>query len=227
MNKNWLSSYPNGVPHDINPDVYPSLVEVFEESVKKFANRPAFFNIKRSISYAELNTYTEHFANYLLHELGLKKGDVVAIMMPNSLQYPVALFGVLRAGLTVANVNPLYTPRELAHQVNDSGAKAIVIVENFAHVLEEVMDVIQLKHIVTTQLADLQHQPWRTVVNVTLKHVKKMVPKFDLPNAVKFNDALKRGGKHAFERQTVGSDDLAFLQSVSYTHLTLPTIYSV
>lgn len=212
MNKNWLASYPEGVPEDINPEAYLSLVEVFEESVEKFRDKPAFYNIKRSITYGELDQYTQQFANYLLHDLGLKKGDVVAIMMPNCLQYPVALFGVLRAGLTVANVNPLYTPRELAHQVNDAGAKAIVIIENFAHVLEEVMDVTHVSNIITTQLADLQKQPWRSVVNATLKYAKKMVPEFSLPNAVSFRETLKRGSKHRFEKQVVLSDDLAFLQ---------------
>lgn len=212
MEKIWLQSYPEGVAHEINPDSYPSLVEVFEESVEKFRDRPAFFNIKRSITYAELDQYTQQFANYLRDEIGLQKGDVVAIMMPNSLQYPIALFGTLRAGLTVANVNPLYTPRELAHQLNDAGAKTIVIVENFAHVLEEVLDVVDVEHIITTQLADLQKQPWRSIVNFTLKHIKKMVPPFSLPGAVKFNTALAMGSKHPFSKQKVTGDDLAFLQ---------------
>ena len=212
MNKNWLSSYPEGVPKEINPEAYLSLVEVFEESVDRFRDRPAFYNIKRSISYGELDRYTQQFANYLLHDLGLKKGDVIAIMMPNCLQYPVALFGSLRAGLVVANVNPLYTPRELAHQVNDAGAKTIVIIENFAHVLEEVMDVTQLDNIITTELADLQKQPWRSVVNATLKYVKKMVPEFSLPSAVTFRSALKAGSRHKFEKQDILGDDLAFLQ---------------
>lgn len=212
MNKNWLSSYPEGIPTDINPEAYVSLAEVFEESVKKFRDKPAFYNIKRSITYGELDKYTQQFANYLLHDLSLKKGDIVAIMMPNCLQYPVALFGTLRAGLIVANVNPLYTPRELAHQVNDAGAKTIVIIENFAHVLEEVMDVTQLDNIITTQLADLQKQPWRSVVNATLKYAKKMVPEFSLPNSVSFRSALQAGSKHHFEKQDIRSDDLAFLQ---------------
>ena len=212
MNRKWLASYPEGIPADINPEAYLSLVEVFEESVEKFRDKPAFFNIKRSITYGELDQLTQQFANYLLNDLGLKKGDVVAIMMPNCLQYPVALFGTLRAGLVVANVNPLYTPRELAHQVNDAGAKTIVIIENFAHVLEEVMDVTKIDNIITTQLADLQKQPWRSAVNATLKYVKKMVPDFSLPHAVRFRAALKMGSKHRFEKQPVLSDDLAFLQ---------------
>jgi len=212
VNRKWLASYPEGIPADINPEAYLSLVEVFEESVEKFRDKPAFFNIKRSITYGELDQLTQQFANYLLNDLGLKKGDVVAIMMPNCLQYPVALFGTLRAGLVVANVNPLYTPRELAHQVNDAGAKTIVIIENFAHVLEEVMDVTKVDNIITTQLADLQKQPWRSVVNATLKYVKKMVPDFSLPHAVRFRTALKMGSKHHFEKQPVLSDDLAFLQ---------------
>lgn len=212
MNKPWLASYPDGVSADINPEAYPSLVEVFEESVEKFSSKPAFYNIKRAMTYSELDSYSKQFANYLTHELKLNKGDVVAIMMPNSLQYPIALFGALRAGLTVANVNPLYTPRELAHQINDAGATTIVIVENFAHVLEEVLDVVKLDNIITTQLADLQHQPWRTIVNATLKYVKKMVPEFKLPGAVPFREALKRGKKHQYVKPTVSGDDLAFLQ---------------
>lgn len=212
MNKSWLSSYPEGVPHEINPDIYPSLIEVFEEAVEAHADKPAFFNIKRSITYRELDALSAQFANYLRVDLGLKKGDVVAIMMPNCLQYPIALFGTLRAGLTVANVNPLYTPRELAHQINDAGAKTIVIIENFAHVLEEVIDGVSLDNIITTQLADLQKQPWRIIVNGAVKHIKKMVPAFNLPNAVKFRDALAKGKKHRFERQAMTGEDIAFLQ---------------
>ncbi|MGM0564250.1 MAG: AMP-binding protein [Pseudomonadota bacterium] len=212
MEKIWLEHYPEGVEAEINPDQYPSLVEVFEEAVEKFADRPAFYNIKRHITYRELDKLSMQFANYLREDLGLKKGDVVAIMMPNCLQYPVALFGIMRAGLTVANVNPLYTPRELAHQLNDAGAKSIVIVENFASVLEQVMDQVDVDNIVTTQLADLQKQPWRSLVNFILKRVKKMVPPFSLPGAVKFNDALKLGKKHEFKRIPLTGDDLAFLQ---------------
>lgn len=212
MEKIWLSSYPENVPHDIDPDIYPSLNEVFEESFQKYGDEPAFFNIKRSISYNEVDEYSKQFANYLRCDLGLKKGDAVAIMMPNCLQYPVALIGVLRAGLTVANVNPLYTARELKHQLNDSGATTIVVVENFAHTLESIVADTPVKNIVTTQLADMQKMPWRFIVNGLLKHVKKMVPKFSLPTAVKFNDALKSGAKHQFVKQAVESEDIAFLQ---------------
>lgn len=212
MEKIWLSSYPENVPHDINPDSYASLNEVFEESFELYGDKDAFFNIKRALTYNEVDEYSKQFANYLRCDLGLKKGDSVAIMMPNCLQYPVALIGVLRAGLTVANVNPLYTARELKHQLNDAGSTTIVVVENFASTVESVVADTPVKNIITTQLADMQKMPWRFIVNGLLKHVKKMVPKFSLPTAVKFNDALKSGAKHQFVKQPVESEDIAFLQ---------------
>lgn len=212
MERIWLSSYPKDVPHDINPNSYASLNEVFEEAFQEHGDQPAFFNIKRNLSYNEVDEYSKQFANYLRCNLGLKKGDSVAIMMPNCLQYPVALIGVLRAGLTVANVNPLYTARELKHQLNDAGSTTIVVVENFAHTLETVVAETPVKNIITTQLADMQKMPWRFIVNGLLKHVKKMVPKFNLPTAIKFNEALKSGAKHQFVKQTVEAEDIAFLQ---------------
>lgn len=212
MEKIWLSSYPDSVAHEINTDSYTSLLDVFDEACTDFKDKPAFFNIKRSISYQELDDYSKSFANYLTYDLGLKKGDVVAIMMPNCIQYPIALLGILRAGLTVANVNPLYTPRELAHQLNDSGAQTIIIIENFASTLEEVLDQVNVKNIVTTQLADMQKFPWRPLVNFILKRVKKMVPAFSLPSSVKFKDTLKMGAKHTYKRPEVSKEDIAFLQ---------------
>lgn len=212
MEKIWLDSYPESVPHEISLDEYDSLLDVFDEACEKFADNKSFFNIKRAITYRELDDYSKALANYLRVDLKLKKGDVVAIMMPNSLQYAVALLGILRAGLTVANVNPLYTARELAHQLNDSGAKTIIIIENFAHTLEKVIDKVDLDNIVTTELADMQKQPWRFLVNFILKRVKKMVPPFTLPNTIKFNDVLEQGKKHQYQRQTATHDDIAFLQ---------------
>lgn len=212
MEKIWLPSYPDSVPHDIDPDSYPSLNEVFEEAFQKYGDQPAFFNIKRSLNYNDVDECSKQFANYLRCDLGLKKGDSVAVMMPNCLQYPVALIGILRAGLTVANVNPLYTARELKHQLNDAGSTTIVVIENFAHTLETVVADTPIKNIITTQLADMQKMPWRFIVNGLLKYVKKMVPQFNLPTAVSFNNALKLGAKHQFVKQTVDKEDIAFLQ---------------
>lgn len=155
MDKPWLSRYPSDVPEHINPDQYPSLVEMFEQSVHKFADQPAFVNMGSVMTFRKLEERSRAFAAYLQNELKLQKGDRVAIMMPNLLQYPIALFGVLRAGLIAVNVNPLYTPRELEHQLNDADAKAIVIVSNFANTLEQVVDKTPIKHVVLTSLGQM------------------------------------------------------------------------
>ena len=152
MDKPWLSRYPSDVPETINPDQYPSLIEMFEQSVQKYADQPAFENMGSIMTFRKLEERSRAFAAYLQNDLKLKKGDRVALMMPNLLQYPIALFGVLRAGMIAVNVNPLYTPRELEHQLNDSGAKAIVIVSNFASTLEKVVDKTPVKHVVLTSL---------------------------------------------------------------------------
>jgi long-chain acyl-CoA synthetase len=168
----WLNSYPEGVPAQIDPDHYSSLIDIFSQSIAKFADKVAFVNMGKSITYRELDRQSQAFAAYLQHELGLKKGDAVAIMMPNLLQYPVALMGVLRAGCSVVNVNPLYTPRELQHQLTDSKAKAIVIVENFAHTLMAVEKNLTVEHVILTKMGDMLGTVKGSIVNLVVKHVK-------------------------------------------------------
>lgn len=212
MDKPWLSSYPQGIPAEIDVDEYESVAQVFERAAERFADRPAFRNFGTTLTYAEMEEKSRAFAAFLQHEVGLEKGDRVAIMMPNLLQNPVAIFGVLRAGLTVVNTNPLYTPRELAHQLEDSGALAIVIVENFAHVLAAVLPETRVKTVITTRMGDLLDFPKSLLLNLVVKHVKKMVPPFHIPSAIGFKQALARGARHELRRVDVGHDDLAFLQ---------------
>ena len=208
----WLQSYPQGVPADIDPDEYRSIPAVFAASVKKYAGRPAYRNFGKVMTYAEVDAASAQFAAYLLGELGLKKGDRVAIMMPNCLQYPIAIFGVLRAGLTVVNVNPLYTARELRHQLVDAGAAAIVVVDNFGHTVQEVLAETPLRQVITTGLGDLVGFPKGAIVNFVLKYVKKMVPDYDIPGAVRFRDALDAGRRHALPLVDIDPGDIAFLQ---------------
>ncbi len=212
MEKIWLKRYPPGVPAEINPDEYNSLVEIFEQSCKKFSDRGAFANMGYAMSFAELEARTRAFAAYLQKELGLQKGDRVAIMLPNLLQYPVTLFGILRAGLTAVNVNPLYTPRELQHQMNDAGAQTIVIVANFAHVLAEVIAKTNIKNVIVTEVGDLLSFPKSLIVNFVIKYLKRMVPAYALPGAVSFKTALSKGQKLTLEPVPVTGEDLAFLQ---------------
>ncbi|KMT65346.1 long-chain-fatty-acid--CoA ligase FadD [Catenovulum maritimum] len=212
MEKPWLKSYESGVPEFIEPEQYPSLIEVIQESCQKFANKTAFINMDKGITYEELDKQSTAFAAYLQNSLKLNKGDAVALMMPNLLQYPVALFGVLKAGCVVANVNPLYTPRELKHQLNDSKAKAIVIVANFAHTLETVLPETNLEHIILTELGDRLGFVKKCLVNTVVKHVKKMVKPFNLPNAIKFNQVISQGAKLNYKKPELMPDDLAFLQ---------------
>ncbi|MCG9786075.1 long-chain-fatty-acid--CoA ligase FadD [Vibrio mediterranei] len=212
MDKPWLSRYPSDVPEQINPDQYPSLVEMFEQSVHKFADQPAFVNMGSVMTFRKLEERSRAFAAYLQNELKLKKGDRVAIMMPNLLQYPVALFGVLRAGLIAVNVNPLYTPRELEHQLNDADAKAIIIVSNFASTLEQVVENTPIKHVVLTSLGQMLPRAKGTVVDFVVKYVKGMVPKYDLPGAISFRKALHKGRRLQYVKPFMTGDDIAFLQ---------------
>lgn len=212
MDKVWLKRYPTGVPAEIDADHYSSLLDIFEQSIQTYSARVAYINMGKSITYAELDTLSKAFAAYLQQGLGLKKGDAVAIMMPNLLQYPVALLGTLRAGCTVVNVNPLYTPRELQHQLVDSQAKAIVIVENFAHTLTEVLPQVGLSHVILTKMGDMLGFLKGNIVNFVVKNVKKMIPAYSLPNAIKFNDVLAQGGQLSYQKPVVVGSDLAFLQ---------------
>ncbi|WP_282176672.1 long-chain-fatty-acid--CoA ligase FadD [Vibrio nereis] len=212
MDKPWLSRYPSDVPEHINPDQYPSLVEMFEQSVQKYADQPAFMNMGSVMTFRKLEERSRAFAAYLQNELKLQKGDRVALMMPNLLQYPVALFGVLRAGLIAVNVNPLYTPRELEHQLNDAGAKAIVIVSNFANTLEQIVDNTPVKHVVLTSLGQMLPRAKGTIVDFVVKYVKGMVPKYDLPGAISMRKALRQGRRLQYVKPFMSGEDIAFLQ---------------
>ena len=212
VDKIWLDSYAEGVPAQIDAERYASLVELLQDSVERFGERPAFANMGKTLSFDELDVLTRDFAAFLQSRLGLSKGDRLAIMMPNLLQYPVALFGALRAGLAVVNVNPLYTPRELRHQLADSGTSAIVILENFAHVLEECLAETPVETVITTRLGDLLPFPKSVIVNLAVKYVKQMVPAFQIANTVRFTDAISQGKAAALETVNLCHDDLAFLQ---------------
>ncbi|PUZ82736.1 long-chain-fatty-acid--CoA ligase FadD, partial [Vibrio vulnificus] len=200
------------VPETINPDQYESLVEMFEQSVQKYADQPAFMNMGSVMTFRKLEERSRAFAAYLQNELKLKKGDRVALMMPNLLQYPVALFGVLRAGCIAVNVNPLYTPRELEHQLNDSGATAIVIVSNFANTLEQIVENTPVKHVVLTSLGQMLPRAKGTIVDFVVKYVKGMVPKYDLPGAISMRKALHKGRRLQYVKPFMTGDDIAFLQ---------------
>ena len=212
MDKPWLSRYPEDVPEHIDPEQYPSLVEMFEQSVQKYADQPAYTNMGTVMTFRKLEERSRAFAAYLQNELRLKKGDRVALMMPNLLQYPVALFGVLRAGLIAVNVNPLYTPRELEHQLNDSGAKAIVIVSNFANTLEQVVGNTAVKHVVLTSLGQMLPRAKGTLVDFVVKYVKGMVPKYNLPGAISMRKALISGRRLQYVKPFMTGEDIAFLQ---------------
>jgi len=208
----WLKRYPAGVPAQIDPDHYSSLLDIFEQSIAKFADKIAFVNMGKSITYRQLDQQSQAFAAYLQHELGLKKGDAVAIMMPNLLQYPVALMGVLRAGCSVVNVNPLYTPRELQHQLTDSKARAIIIVENFAHTLMAVEKNIQVEHVILTKMGDMLGAVKGTLVNLVVKHLKKLIPAYQLRRFVTYKDVLQRGAGLSWQKPQMTGNDIAFLQ---------------
>jgi long-chain acyl-CoA synthetase len=210
MERIWLKSYPPGVPADIDPGEYRSLVELFENSVAQFRDRPAYHSMGKTISFGELDALTRDFGAWLQGK-GLAKGARVAIMMPNCLQYPIAMFGTLRAGCVVVNVNPLYTPRELEHQLKDSGAEVIVILENFGHVLQQVLAKTPLKHVVVTSLGEMLGAKG-VIVNLVVRKVKKMVPPFSLPATISFKQALKAGKKGKLQTPPLSHQDIAFLQ---------------
>ena len=212
MEKFWLKSYPPGVPAEIDPDRFWSLVQMFDEAVAKFAQRPAYTNMGRTISYRELDSMSRAFGAWLQKEARLKRGDRIALMMPNILQYPIALFGALRAGLTVVNTNPLYTPRELEHQLKDSGAKAIVVFENAAHVLEQCLAATDVEEVIITGIGDLLGFPKGPLVNFVLRNVKKVVKRYTLPAAHSFDAVLEQGKWVNLEAVKLGLEDIAFLQ---------------
>lgn len=211
MDKIWLDHYQQGVPHEINPNEHASLVELFEVTCHEHAKKTAFVNLGSELTYEELEYKSRLFAIWL-QSLGLKKGARVALMMPNILQYPVALFGVLRAGLVVVNTNPLYTTDETIHQMNDSGAEVIVVLANFAKTVEQALPHTAIKHVVVTQLGDLFPLAKRIIVNAVVKYIKKMVPPFHIEKAISFNDTLKAAQDKALKPVSLTHEDLAFLQ---------------
>ncbi len=212
MTKIWHKGYDAGVPYEINPNEYSSINDVLEVGFTKFKDLPAFHNMGTTLTYSEIEFLSRKFASYLQNDLQLQKGDRVAIMMPNILQYPIALFGVLRAGLIAVNVNPLYTPRELEHQLKDAGCKAIVIYANSAAVLEKILANTPVKTVILTEIGDMLKFPKNYIVNFVIKNVKKMIPAFNIPNAVDFKECLAKGAADKFKKADVKLDDTAFLQ---------------
>ncbi len=208
----WLENYPEGIPHEIDPNRYGSLMELIEEAFQKYGDQPAFENMGGVVTFRQLDELTQAFAAYLQNHTSLKKGDRVAIQMPNLLQYPIAMFGIIRAGMIVVNANPLYTEREMEHQFNDSGAKAIVIVANFASKLQHILPNTGIEHVIVTQLGDMLSFPKDFIVNLVVKHVKKMVPAYSLPKAIPFKRALTLGKAANYTRPSISGDDIAYLQ---------------
>lgn len=207
----WLSSYTANTPHEIDINEFPSIISVLDGAIKDYADRPAFSNFGKQLTYGDIDRLSAQFANYLIHELKLKKGDRVALMMPNVLQYPIAIFGVLRAGLTVVNTNPLYTARELKHQLVDSGASVLLVMENFAATAQEIIADTKVKQVITTSIGEMLGVKG-LLVNLVLRHVKHAVPAYDLPGSVSFKSTLELGKKHVLPQVDLRHEDIAFLQ---------------
>ena len=212
MEKIWLANYPRGVPEHVEVTAYPSLCDVLERSVATYGARAAYTNMGASIDYLSLERLSRDFAAFLQSELRLQPGTRVALMMPNILQYPLALFGILRAGCTAVNCNPLYTPRELKYQLQDSGAEAIVVLENFASALQQAVASTKVRHVIVTSLGEMLGFPSGLIVNSVVRYVRRMVPAWDIPGAIAFAHALRLGRRAPFERVRLGPQDLAFLQ---------------
>jgi long-chain acyl-CoA synthetase len=208
----WVKNYPKGIPAEINPDSFTSLVDLMESSFKKFNNKNAYENMGKTLTYDELDKYSAQFADFIQNHTNLKKGDRIAIQMPNLLQWVVAMFGSIRAGLIVVNTNPLYTSREMAHQFKDSGAKAVVILANFAHNLEKIIHETSIETVVITEIGDMLGGVKKTLVNFVVKNVKKMVPPYKISGAIKFNSAMKLGKAGNFKKPELDSEDIAYLQ---------------
>ncbi len=208
----WLKNYPKGVPNEIDPHAYESLVELLEECFTKYSALTAFECMGKGITFSELEEQSQHFAAFLQQELKLQKGDRIAIQVPNLLQYPIVAFGALRAGLILVNTNPLYTSREMLHQFKDSGAKAIVILANFAHNLEKIIESTNIEHVIVTEIGDRLGGLKKPIVNFVVKRIKKMVPSYHLPQAIDFNYALSKGSKYIFQKPIVKGGDIACLQ---------------
>lgn len=212
MEKIWLNSYPKGVPFEINPASYQSITEMMDECFKKYSTKPALYNLGVTLTYQQLDEYSRAFAAYLQHELKLEKGSRIAIMMPNILQYPICLFGALRAGLIVVNVNPLYTVPELTHQINDSGAKTIVVLDNFIEVVQNALPNMHLKNVIVTQINDLFPFVKACITRIYLKYVKKKIPTLKIQQAIHFKKALSLGNKYSLQPIHLTRDDIAFFQ---------------
>ena len=208
----WKDKYPAGVSPEIDPDQYPNVLAVLKDSCQRFANKPAFTNLGKTLTYGDLYTLSGHFAAYLQKHSGLQPGDRIAIQMPNVLQYPIAVFGAMRAGYVVVNTNPLYTPREMEHQFNDSGAKALICLANMAHMAEEVVPKTGVKHVIVTELGDMLPPLKRLLINAAVKYLKKMVPSYNIPGMVRFNDAMAKGRSLSLAEANPASGDIAVLQ---------------
>ncbi len=212
MTHAWYSSYPQGIPHEIDLNGYHSLVDVFEQACSTYPNNPCFSNYGKTLSYQEMHSLTQSLAAFFQNQLGLKPGEKIAIMMPNLLQNPICIFAALRAGLTIVNTNPLYTARELKHQLCDSGASTIVVLENFASTLEQVVQDTPIKNIIVTRMGDMLPFPKSSIINLVVKYIKKMVPKFNLPGSYNFKQCLTEGDASQYTRPDLTLDDFAFLQ---------------
>ncbi|MCB0527319.1 MAG: AMP-binding protein [Lewinellaceae bacterium] len=210
MDKPWLQHYPGGVPANIDPDKYPNVIAMVEECFRKYRNLPAFICMGKTLTFGDLDVHSRHFAAYL-QSRGLEPGDRIALMMPNLLQYPIALFGALRAGLILVNTNPLYTPREMRHQFTDSGAKAVIIAENFAANLQQILGETQIKTVIVTSIGEMLGLKG-VMVNFVVRKIRRMVPKFDIPNTVQFGEALKMGRKFTIKPFPISPDDTVALQ---------------
>ena len=208
----WFAHYPEGVAKTIDPELFTSIPDLLSQSVVKFSDHVAFENMGKTLTYQQVDHYSTHFAAYLQEIAGLEKGDRIVIQMPNLLQYPIVLFGALKAGLVVVNTNPLYTPREMQHQFSDSGATAIVIVANFAHNLEEIIANTPIKTVIVTELGDMLGGFKKWLVNFVVKRIKKMVPAYQLPQAISLVDAINEGEKADFSQPEITLQDNAFLQ---------------
>lgn len=212
MEKIWYKSYPKGVATTIDMTKYNSIMDVFNESVAKFNNSPCFTNLGHTLNYNEIDVLSDYFASYLVNTCRLKKGDRIALQMPNVLQYPIAMFGAMKAGLIVVNTNPLYTDREMEHQFKDADVKAIVILSNFAHLLQKIINHTDIQHVIVTNVGDMLPFPKRLIVNSVIKYIKKMVPEYKLQHSVSFLDVLEQGKEKSFDPAKLTLDDIAFLQ---------------
>ncbi len=212
MEKFWLKKYPNNVAHEINPDCYASLNDFFADTVKKYRDRPALYHMGRTMTYEELDKHVSHFAAYLQVHLGLKKGDRFGIMLPNVIQYFIAIFGALKAGLTVVNINPLYTPREFSHQIEDAEVKAVLVLANFLHTVHEALPVTHLKHVIVTEVGDMLSSAKSYIINFAARRESKLTKEDEIPDAIPFKTALKKGKSAKLKAVEVGKNDIAFLQ---------------